>query len=51
MDLARKFGIMVFLAVPGIVGGGILYAIYHSYTPVSIYAGIVLLIAGALFSR
>ena len=42
---------MVFLAVPGIVGGGILYAIYHSFTPVSVYVGIILLIAGAVFSR
>ena len=51
MNIARKFGIMIFLAVPAIVGGGILYAIYHSYTPVFIYAGILLLIAGSVFSR
>ena len=51
MNIARKFGILIFLAVPAIVGGGILYATFQSYTPVFIYAGILLLIAGSVFSR
>ena len=51
MDIARKLGIVVFLGVPAIVGGGILYATFGTYTPVFIYEGILLLIAGGVFSR
>ncbi len=37
MDITRKLGIWVFCAVPAIVGGGIVYAIFGSYPPVFIY--------------
>jgi hypothetical protein len=51
MDIARKLGILVFLGVPAIVGGGIVYAVFGGYTPVFIFEGILILIAGSVFSR
>lgn len=46
MDISRKLGILVFCGVPAIIGGGIIYAIFHNYTPVFIYEA--LLVLGAL---
>jgi len=52
MSISRKLGILVFFAVPGIIGGGIIYHIFDgNYLPVSIYETILLLIAGAFFSK
>ena len=52
MGISRKLGILVFFAVPGIIGGGITYHIFDgNYLPVFIYETILLLIAGAFFSR
>jgi len=52
MSISRKLGILVFFAVPGIIGGGITYHIFDgNYLPVFIYETILLLIAGAFFSR
>jgi hypothetical protein len=35
MSVSRKLGILVFFAVPAIIGGGITYAIFHgNYIPV-----------------
>jgi zinc transporter ZupT len=51
MDISRRLGIMVFMGVPAIIGGGIVYAIFGSLTPMWIYEALLLLIAGALVSR
>jgi hypothetical protein len=51
MTISRKLGILVFCAVPAIVGGGIVYAIFHSLTPVFVFELILLLSAGAFLSR
>jgi hypothetical protein len=51
MDVARKLGIVVFCAVPAIVGGGIVFYAFHSLTAVFIYQVILLLGAGAFISR
>jgi hypothetical protein len=52
MNVSRKLGILVFFAVPGIIGGGITYHIFDgNYLPVFIYETILLLIAGAYLSR
>jgi hypothetical protein len=51
MDVARKLGILVFCAVPAIVGGGVVYYTFHSLTAVLIYEVILLLGAGAFVSR
>ena len=45
MDINRKVGIMIFTAVPAIVGGGIVYHFFGSFTPVIIYEGLLLLAA------
>ena len=51
MDVSRKLGILVFCGVPIIIGGGILYAIFHSYIPVAIYLVMLLGAAGAFVSK
>ena len=51
MDVSRKLGILVFFAVPAIIGGGIMYHFFHSYVPVFVYETILLFVAGAFVSR
>jgi zinc transporter ZupT len=51
MDVSRKLGILVLCGVPAIVGGGIVYAIFHSYIPVFIYEIVLLFAAGAFVSK
>jgi hypothetical protein len=51
MDVSRKLGIVVFSAVPAIVGGGILYAIFGSYVPVFVYETLLILAVGCFVSR
>ena len=52
MDISRKLGILVFFAVPAIIGGGIIYAGFgERLTPVFIYEALLLLIGGAFFSK
>jgi zinc transporter ZupT len=51
MDISRRLGILVFCGVPAIVGGGIVYAIFGSLTPMWIYEALLLVVAGALVSR
>lgn len=46
MDIPRKLGILVFTAVPAIIGGGIVYHFFGSFTQVVIYE--ILLILAAL---
>lgn len=51
MDISRRLGILVFFGVPAIIGGGIVYAIFGSLTPMWIYEALLLVVAGALVSR
>ena len=51
MDVPRKLGILVFCGVPAIIGGGIIYAIFHSYIPVAIYLVMLLFAVGAFASK
>ncbi len=51
MDVSRRLGILVFCGVPAIIGGGIVYAIFGSYTAMFIYELILLMAAGALVSK
>ena len=51
MTVARKLGILIFFGVPAIIGGGIVYAIFHDMMAVWIYQVILLLIAGAFVAR
>ena len=51
MDVSRKLGILVFFGVPAIIGGGIVYAIFGSYTPMWIYEILLVFIAGIFVAR
>jgi hypothetical protein len=52
MNVARKLGILVFFAVPAIIGGGIVYSTFNgNFVPVFIYEIILLLFAGAFISK
>jgi hypothetical protein len=51
MDISRKLGILVFCAVPAIVGGGIVYAIFGTYPPVFIYEILLLLVTLGIISK
>lgn len=46
MDIPRKLGILIYTAVPGIIGGGIVYHFFHSFVQVIIFE--ILLILAAL---
>ena len=45
MDIARKLGILIYTAVPAIVGGGIVFHFFGSYTQVVIFEILLLLAA------
>ncbi len=51
MDISRKLGILVFCAVPAVVGGGIVYAIFGTYPPVFIYEILLLLVTLGIISK
>ena len=51
MNVARKMGIMVFFAVPAIIGGGVVYHFTHDYTIMFVYQAILALIAGGFLAR
>ena len=51
MDISRKIGIMIVNGVPAIVGGGIVYHFFGSYTQVIIYEIILLIAALGLLTN
>jgi len=51
MDISRRLGILVFCAVPAIIGGGFVYAIFGNLTAMWIYEALLVITAGALVSR
>ena len=51
MEISRKLGILVFFGVPAIIGGGIVYGLAGSYTPVVIYEILLYIVAGAVVSK
>jgi zinc transporter ZupT len=51
MDFSRKLGILVFCAVPAIIGGGIIYALFGSYVPVFIYETLLIFAAGGIVAK
>ena len=51
MNVSRRLGILVFFAVPAIIGGGILYGIFHSYVPVFVYEILLILVAGGFAGK
>ena len=51
MDISRKVGILVFCAVPAIIGGGIVFAIFDSWTSVFIYEILLIFAAGGFIAK
>ncbi len=51
MDISRKLGILVFCAVPAIVGEDIIYAISGTYLPVFIYEILLLFVSLGIISK
>jgi hypothetical protein len=51
MNISRRLGILVIFAVPAIIGGGIIYAIFGNYVPVFVYEILLLLVAGGFASK
>lgn len=51
MNISRKLGILIFGAVPAIVGGGIVYAIFGSYVAVFVYEIVLLFFIGGIISK
>ena len=51
MNISRRLGILVIFAVPAIIGGGIIYAIFGNYVPVFVYEILLLLLAGGFASK
>ena len=51
MDISRKLSILVFCAVPAVVGGGIVYAIFGTYPPVFIYEILLLFATLGIISK
>ena len=46
MDISRKLGILIYTAVPAIVGGGIIYHFFGSWTQVIMFE--IMLVLAAL---
>ncbi len=51
MDIPRKLGILVVFGVPAVIGGGIVYALFGSSSPVVAYEALLLIGAGGLITR
>jgi hypothetical protein len=45
MDLARFLGILVVFGVPAIIGGGLVYHLFHSWIVVWIFEAILVFVA------
>ena len=50
MDIPRKLGILIYTAVPAIVGGGIVYHFFGSWTQVFIFEIMLVLAALGIIS-
>jgi hypothetical protein len=51
MNISRRLGILVVCAVPAVIGGGIVYALFDSYVSVFVYETLLLFVAGGFASR
>ena len=51
MDVSRKLGILIFFAVPAIIGGGIIYALFETYVPVFVYETLLIFAAGGVVAK
>jgi len=51
MNISRRLGTLVVFAVPAIVGGGIVYAVFGNYVAVFAYLVLLLLVAGGFATK
>ena len=51
MDIPRKLGILVFMAVPAIIGGGIVYHIFGTLSSILVYEILLYIFAGSFISK
>ena len=51
MNISRRLGTLVVFGVPAVIGGGIVYALFHSYVSVFAYEIILILIAGGFATK
>ena len=51
MNISRRLGILVFCAVPAIIGGVITFTVAGSYTPVFIYEILLVFLALGIISK
>jgi len=51
MPISRKLGILVVFGVPAIIGGGIVYHLFQSYTPMIVYEILLGLAAMGFISK
>lgn len=50
MDIPRKLGILIYTAVPAIVGGGIVYHFFDSFVQVVIFEILLVMAVLGIFS-
>jgi len=51
MNISRRLGTLVVFAVPAIIGGGIVYALFGNYVGVFAYEILLILVAGGFASK
>ena len=51
MSISRRLGTLVVFAVPAIIGGGIVYALFGNYVAVFAYELLLIFVAVGLASR
>jgi hypothetical protein len=51
MNISRRLGTLVVFGVPAVIGGGIVYALFHSYVSVFAYELCLLVVAGGFASK
>lgn len=51
MDIPRKLGILIYTAVPAIVGGGIIFHFFGGWTQVIIYELLLYMASLGIISR
>ncbi len=51
MDISRKLGVLVFFAVPAIIGGGIMFHFFQSYIPITIFELVLILTGVAIINK
>jgi hypothetical protein len=51
MDISRRLGTLVVFAVPAIIGGGIVYALFGNYVAVFAYEILLILVAVGFASK